>query len=75
MNAELGQELGAIWEWLDKERALIVGIITGAGRAFCAGADLKGEEYNQKTIMKREWKLIYIASKNGTTPTKPRPRA
>lgn len=35
-------ELDDIWEWLDQEPALSVGIITGEGRAFCAGADLKG---------------------------------
>jgi 1,4-dihydroxy-2-naphthoyl-CoA synthase len=35
-------ELDDVWEWLDQEPALSVGIITGEGRAFCAGADLKG---------------------------------
>ncbi|KAL1632906.1 hypothetical protein SLS56_003191 [Neofusicoccum ribis] len=34
-------ELGEVFAWLDREPALRVGIITGAGRAFCAGADLK----------------------------------
>ena len=42
INGEFGQELEAIWEWLDAEPAFTVGIITGTGRAFCAGADLKG---------------------------------
>ncbi|KAL9032100.1 MAG: hypothetical protein Q9214_008108, partial [Letrouitia sp. 1 TL-2023] len=35
------QELHSIWSWLDAEPSLRVGIITGEGRAFCAGADLK----------------------------------
>ena len=36
-------ELETVWEWLDQEPNLMVGIITGIGRAFSAGADLKGE--------------------------------
>ncbi|KAL9610555.1 MAG: hypothetical protein Q9167_004736 [Letrouitia subvulpina] len=35
------RELHSIWSWLDTEPSLRVGIITGEGRAFCAGADLK----------------------------------
>lgn len=42
INAEFTQELENIWLWLDEEPTLSVGIITGTGRAFCAGADLKG---------------------------------
>lgn len=52
INGEFGQELERIWTWLDQEPALTVGIITGTGRAFCAGADLKGkrrEEYSAWT--------------------------
>src|SRR6202000_1137550 len=35
-------ELDAVWRWLDEEPSLSVGILTGEGRAFSAGADLKG---------------------------------
>ncbi|OJJ46694.1 hypothetical protein ASPZODRAFT_132812 [Penicilliopsis zonata CBS 506.65] len=41
INTKGHQELHAIWEWMDSEPSLRVGILTGAGRAFCAGADLK----------------------------------
>ncbi|KAI9775882.1 MAG: hypothetical protein M1839_000756 [Geoglossum umbratile] len=34
-------ELHDIWEWLDSEPSLRAAIITGKGRAFCAGQDLK----------------------------------
>jgi len=36
------RELQEIWEAFDKDESLWVGIITGAGRAFCTGADLNG---------------------------------
>ena len=36
-------EIARVWEQLDEDENLWVGIITGAGRAFCTGADLKGK--------------------------------
>ena len=35
-------ELDALWKWYDSEPALRCAVITGSGRAFCTGADLKG---------------------------------
>lgn len=42
INTQGHIDLHAIWEWMDAEPAMRVGILTGMGRAFCAGADLKG---------------------------------
>ncbi|KAK4215040.1 ClpP/crotonase-like domain-containing protein [Rhypophila decipiens] len=39
------KEIGAIWDQLDHDETLWVGIITGTGRAFCTGADL--HEWNK----------------------------
>jgi enoyl-CoA hydratase/carnithine racemase len=44
INQDGHVELDKIWKWLDAEPTLNVGVITGTGRAFCAGADLKGKQ-------------------------------
>ncbi len=41
LGAELRRELGAAWREFRDSVELEVGIITGAGRAFCAGEDMK----------------------------------
>jgi E-phenylitaconyl-CoA hydratase len=41
INAELRQDLNATWERFRADEDAWVGIVTGAGRAFCVGADLK----------------------------------
>ncbi|KAJ5352951.1 Crotonase core [Penicillium brevicompactum] len=46
INAQGHADLHSVWEWLDEEPSLRVGILTGQGRAFCAGADLK--EWNTR---------------------------
>lgn len=45
INAQGHAELHAVWEWMDSEPSLRVGVLTGQGRAFCAGADLKGRYF------------------------------
>jgi E-phenylitaconyl-CoA hydratase len=41
INGELRQELNAAWNRFREDEEAWVGIVTGAGRAFCGGADLK----------------------------------
>lgn len=42
VNAELSGVVGSALEELESDPSLSVGVVTGTGRAFCAGADLKG---------------------------------
>ena len=53
INSAGHQELHKIWTWLDNEPSLRVGIVTGEGRAFCAGADLKGTTTNSTISVKK----------------------
>ncbi|KAF4340211.1 enoyl hydratase [Fusarium beomiforme] len=46
MQRQMSFDLDRLWKWYDNEPTLRCAIITGTGRAFCAGADLK--EWNVK---------------------------
>ncbi|KAK7427224.1 hypothetical protein QQZ08_006337 [Neonectria magnoliae] len=41
MSTAAQWEMDAVWKWFDDEPKLSVAVITGTGRAFSAGADLK----------------------------------
>jgi enoyl-CoA hydratase/carnithine racemase len=34
-------ELESLWNWMDTNPEIFVGIFTGSGRAFCTGADMR----------------------------------
>jgi len=41
LDDEMNDELWAIWRDFNEDSSVDVAILTGAGKAFCAGADLK----------------------------------
>jgi len=41
LTVEASHELDSVFQWFDQEPSLRVAIITGAGKAFCVGADLQ----------------------------------
>jgi len=41
LDDELNSELWIVWDNFAKDESVDVGILTGSGKAFCAGADLK----------------------------------
>ena len=41
LNDEINQKLWSVWDDFAKDDSLDVAILTGAGKAFCSGADLK----------------------------------
>ena len=73
INSQGHAELHAVWEWLDAEPSLRVGVLTGVGRAFCAGADLKGKHHSQfQPVLEHAYAIPFyspvylIAWKTGT---------
>lgn len=42
LNIEASYELDAVFRWFDEEPSCRVAVLSGVGKAFCTGADLKG---------------------------------
>jgi E-phenylitaconyl-CoA hydratase len=62
INAELRQDLNAAWERFRDEEDAWVAIVTGAGRAFCAGADMKDPGGSAGTWPGSFWEIPTINS-------------
>ena len=70
VNSDVSDALGAALRDLDNDPDLRVGIITGAGRAFCAGADLKALSAGKSIIPTEhpEWGFAGIVQHYVTKP-------
>ncbi|GIS21080.1 MAG: hypothetical protein CM15mP120_29960 [Pseudomonadota bacterium] len=72
MNAINGALSNGLWnaiQELDADDSLVAGVITGSGRAFCAGMDLKafarGEDIGPLNTFVRSGQKPLIAAVNG----------
>ena len=62
INAELRQDLNATWERFRDDEDAWVGIVTGAGDSFCAGADMKDAGGSAGTWPGSFWEIPTINS-------------
>jgi enoyl-CoA hydratase/carnithine racemase len=62
INAELRQDLNAAWERFRDDEDAWVGIVTGAGSSFCAGADMKDGAGSAGTWPGTFWEIPTINS-------------
>ena len=53
IDTTTSREIAEVWEQLDRDESLWVGIITGVGRAFCTGADLHGRSHRPGVCAQR----------------------
>lgn len=62
-DAQGHHELGQIWKDIAEDPEVRVGLITGAGRAFCAGGDLRKANASDPEFIQMVWKhdteLVY----------------
>ncbi|MCJ1478216.1 hypothetical protein MMC13_006892 [Lambiella insularis] len=65
INTAGNAELSAVWTWLDNEPSLRIGLVTGDGRAFCAGADLKGSRSRDGDAVLSHTVEIRLANRHG----------
>ena len=66
LNAQLRRELLAAFRAIARDEAVRSVVITGAGRGFCAGADLRGgsAERDFRAVLRAEYNPIIEAIRN-----------
>jgi (E)-benzylidenesuccinyl-CoA hydratase len=62
INAELRQDLNEVWERFRDDEDAWIGIVTGAGDSFCAGADMKEPGGSAGTWPGSFWEIPTINS-------------
>jgi E-phenylitaconyl-CoA hydratase len=62
VNAELREDLNAAWEQFRDDEDAWIGIVTGAGESFCAGADMKDPAGSAGTWPGSFWEIPTINS-------------
>jgi enoyl-CoA hydratase/carnithine racemase len=69
INKATSREIADIWERLDQDESLWVGIITGVGRAFCTGADLHGKcSEGGECVLHRRLQIFYQIKRKDKRP-------
>ena len=70
VNSDLARGLGGALQYLEESTDLRVGIITGAGRAFCAGLDMKAVGAGESITDTRhlEWGFAGLTSRTMEKP-------
>ena len=63
LNDELNDELWDVWAEFNADDGLDVAILTGTGKAFCSGADLKSfitkwEQANMLDVRKNSYNFV-----------------
>lgn len=65
LNDQMIEELIVALDNLDRDDQVRVAIITGAGRAFCAGADLKPDEEGERILRETNPEVIRNSLRSG----------